>query len=158
MLSSTLLQSPFVSLIPFTISSSPNFFTRYLYHLIHPPRCRQKVRVLPALKEKRLPLMILPLRPWVERLPIPNQTIQRRKKGVVPQVMSVLFSSTHGMTLTSTFQWCLVTIRLLHQTMCGFPLVDVIPKFLGLPWLPLFLTSTSAKEPHYPCPFSLSLG
>lgn len=77
--------------------------------------------------------MICTLRPWVERFPILNQTILRRRMGVVTQVVSVHLSSTHGMTLTSISQCCLVTIRLLYQDVCSFPLVDVIPKFLGLP-------------------------
>ena len=38
----------------------------------------------------------------------------------------------------------------------AFPLSLWFQSFFGLPWLSPFPTSTSAKEPYYPCPFSLS--
>ena len=76
------------SFFPFTVSSSQNFLTHYFCHLIRLQCRRQKVIVLPAIKGKRLPLMIRLLKPWVERLPIPNRI------GVMIQVVSALLSLT----------------------------------------------------------------
>ena len=139
------------SFFPFTVSSSQNFLTHYFFRLIRLQCRRQKVIVLPAIKGKRLPLMIRLLKPWVERLPIPNRT------GVMIQVVSALLSLTCGTISIFTSPWCLVTTCLLHQVECGFPFAIMTPKSLRLLWLPLFSTSTSAKGLHYPCPFSSNL-
>ena len=46
----------------------------------------------------------------------------------------------------------------LHRAARGFLSSAMTLKSLGLPWLPSFLTSTSTKGPHYPCPFFSNLG
>ena len=74
-------------------------------HLLHSnnPSCRwPKVKVLPAVRGKRLPLTIYLPRPWVNRLPTLNWTASRRRRQVAIQVMSVLLSLTHGMIRIST--------------------------------------------------------
>lgn len=102
--------------------------------------------------------MICLSRPWVERLPIPNWTVPRRRKGVMIQAASVLFSLTHGIITTFTSSQCLMTICLLHWAVCGFPFATMIPKSLGLLWLPLFPTLIFSKGPHYPCASPFNLG
>ena len=117
------------SLIPFTVSSSPNLFTHYLYHSIHLPCCQQRVRVLPIVKEKRLPPMIRPLRLWVESLPITNRTIPKRKKGVAIGVVNVFLSSTHGMIpLPSGVRWLFASFT---SPCVAFPLSPWFQSFLG---------------------------
>ena len=114
------------SLIPFTISSSRNLFAHYHYHSIHLPCCRQRMRVLPTVKEKRLPSMICLLRQWVERLPI-----LRKSKRVAIMIASVLLSLTHDMIPIFISPWCSMNICLLCHAVCGFPFATMIQSFLG---------------------------
>ena len=143
---------------PITILSSQNFLTHYLLRSVHLQCHWRKVIVLLAVKGRRLPPIICLPKPWVERLPILNWTVPRRRNGVAIQVVSALLLLTHGTTPICTSPWCPAITHLLHQDACGFPFAVMIPKSLGLLWLPPFLTLISTKEPHYSCPFPSNLG
>ena len=146
-------------LLPFSLPCrlSQNFTT----HLLHSnsPSCRQrKMKVLPVVKGKRSPPTICLPRQLLKSLPTPNRTAPRRRKGITMWIVSVLPSSTHGTTLTSTSPWCLVTIHLHCQAMCGFPFTVATPRFLGPLWLPPFPILIFVKGLHFPCPFSSNSG
>ena len=85
----TFLTTHFPSLTPFFVSSSPSFLTHHSHHIIYPPCCRQRVKVLPTVMERRSLLMTYPWRlRKVRRLPIPNRIVLRRRKGVATVVLN----------------------------------------------------------------------
>ena len=79
----TFLTTHFPSLTPFFVSSSPSFLIHHSHRIIYPPCCRQRVKVLPTIMERRSLLMT---HPWrlikMRRLLIPNRIVPRRRKGV----------------------------------------------------------------------------
>ena len=167
----SLLLSLVHKLFPFPSFAQNTFFIPFssLCHLpqnltTHLPRsnnllCRlQKMKVLPTIRAKKSSPMILLLELWAKKLPSLNQTASRRRKGVATQIMSAISSSIHGTMLTFTSPWCLVTIRLCRQAMCGFLFAIVIQRFLGPLWLPPFPILIYAKGYRSSCLSSLNLG
>lgn len=117
----------YFSLNPFSfsshsISSSSSSLIHHSHHITHPSCHQQRVKVLPTVREKRLSLMTHPLRPRkAKRIPIPNRIVPRRRKGVATLAASALLSSIHSIIPIPISLWCLMTIRILHRAMCGFP-------------------------------------
>ena len=140
-----------------SVSSSPSSLIHHSHHITHPSCRRQRVKVLPTIREKRLSLTTHPLRPRkAKRLPILNRIIPSRRKGLATLATSALLSSIHGMIPIHISLWCLMAIRVLHQAVCGFPLSGAIRNFLGLYWLAPSPISPSVRGMCYPCPSSLN--
>jgi len=128
----TFLTTLFSSLTPFSISSSPSSLTYHSHHIIYPPCCRQRVKVLLAIRERKSLLMTHPWRPRkVKRLPISNRIVLRRRKGVTTLVVNALLSSIRGMILTCTSRWYSVTIRLFCWVVLAISRMTRFRHFLG---------------------------
>lgn len=148
-----------LSFSSFSVLSSPSSLTHHSHHITHPSYRRQRAKVISAVREKGSSLTTLPLRlRKVNRLPISNYIVSRRGKGGAILTASALLSLIHSTTPIPISLWCLVTIRIFRQIVCGFPLSGAIPMFLGLRWLSSSPISPSVKGTCYPCPSSSNLG